>query len=124
LTKTPADFTEATCWAQGRRKLFELAEVARAPLTVEAVRRIDTIFDAERAIDGLPAEARLAVRQQRIAPLIAGSRPGCGRDAACCPATTNSPRRWITRCSARRFRLQSDFSEIPSGKKLNRLNRL
>jgi len=35
------------------------------------VRRIDVIFDAERAINGLPAEQRLAVRQQHIAPLVA-----------------------------------------------------
>jgi transposase len=59
------------CWAHGRRKLFELAELSRAPLAIEAVRRIDAIFDAERAISGLPVEARLAVRQQHIAPLVA-----------------------------------------------------
>ena len=57
--------------AHGRRKLFELAEVARPPLAIEAVRRIDAIFAAERAINGLPAERRLAVRQQHIAPLVA-----------------------------------------------------
>jgi transposase len=44
--------------------------VSRAPLAIEAVRRIDAIFDAERAINGLPAEARLTVRQQHIAPLV------------------------------------------------------
>jgi transposase len=44
--------------------------VARAPLAAEAVRRIDLIFAAERAITGLPAEQRLAVRQQEIAPLV------------------------------------------------------
>jgi hypothetical protein len=44
--------------------------VARAPLAAEAVRRIDMIFAAERAINGLPAEQRLAVRQQDIAPLV------------------------------------------------------
>jgi hypothetical protein len=55
----------------GRRKLFKLAEVARAPLAAEAVRRIDLIFDAEQAINGLSAERRLAVRQQDIAPLVA-----------------------------------------------------
>ncbi|WP_143018399.1 IS66 family transposase, partial [Belnapia rosea] len=35
------------------------------------VRRIDAIFAAERAINGLPAEQRLAVRGQQIAPLVA-----------------------------------------------------
>jgi transposase len=68
--RQPGPITEAACWAHGRRKLFELAELSRAPLAIEAVRRIDAIFDAERAINGLPAEARLAVRQQHIAPLV------------------------------------------------------
>ena len=68
--RQPGPVTEAGCWAHGRRKLFELAEVSRAPLATEAVRRIDAIFDAERAINGLPAEARLTVRQQHIAPLV------------------------------------------------------
>ncbi len=69
--RKPGPITEAGCWAHGRRKLFELAEVARAPLAVEAVRRIDAIFDAERTINGLPAEQRSAVRQRHIAPLVA-----------------------------------------------------
>lgn len=68
--RKPGSITEAACWAHGRRKLFKLAEVARAPLAAEAVRRIDLIFSAERAINGLPAEQRLAVRQQDIAPLV------------------------------------------------------
>ncbi len=71
LERKPGPITEAGCWAHGRRKLFELAEVARAPLAAEAVRRIDAIFDAERTINGLPAEQRLAVRQEHIAPLVA-----------------------------------------------------
>jgi transposase len=69
--RKPGPITEAACWAHGRRKLFKLAEVARAPLAAEAVRRIDAIFAAERAINGLPAERRLAVRQQQVAPLVA-----------------------------------------------------
>lgn len=67
----PGPITEAACWAHGRRKLFTLAEVARARLAAEAVRRIGVIFAAERAINGLPAELRLAVRQRQIAPLVA-----------------------------------------------------
>jgi transposase len=70
VDRQPGPITEAACWAHGRRKLFELAELSRAPLAIEAVRRIDAIFDAERAINGLPAEARLAVRRQHIAPLV------------------------------------------------------
>ena len=68
--RKPGPITEAGCWAHGRRKLFDLAQLARAPLAAEAVRRIDAIFDAERTINGLPADQRLDVRKERIAPLV------------------------------------------------------
>jgi transposase len=67
--RRPAPITEAACWAHGRRKLFVLADVAKAPLAIEAVRRIDAIFDVERDINGLAAEQRRAIRQVRVAPL-------------------------------------------------------
>ena len=69
--RKPGPITEAACWAHGRRKLFVLADVAKAPLATEAVRRIDAIFDLERDINGLPAVQRHAVRQVRVAPLVA-----------------------------------------------------
>ena len=69
--RQPGPVTEAGCWAHGRRKFFELAELGRTPLAVEAVRRIDAIFTAERDINGLPPEQRLAVRRHAIAPLVA-----------------------------------------------------
>jgi transposase len=68
--RQPGPIIEAACWAHGRRKLFVLAEVAKAPLAIEAVRRIDAIFDVERDINGLPATQRQAVRQVRVAPLV------------------------------------------------------
>ena len=68
--RKPGPIIEAACWAHGRRKLFVLADVAKAPLAIEAVRRIDAIFDVEREINGLTAEQRLAIRQVRVAPLI------------------------------------------------------
>jgi len=68
--RQPGPVTEAACWAHGRRKLFALAEVVKAPLAAEAVRRIDTIFNAERAINGVPAAERHALRQQTVAPLL------------------------------------------------------
>jgi hypothetical protein len=50
--RKPGPIIEAACWAHGRRKLFVLADVAKAPLAIEAVRRIDAIFDVEREING------------------------------------------------------------------------
>ncbi len=68
--RTPKPITEAACWAHGRRKLFVLADVAKAPIAVEVVRRIDAIFDVEREINGLAAGLRRDARQQRVRPLV------------------------------------------------------
>ena len=65
--RKPGRIVEAACWAHGRRKLFVLADVAKAPLAIEAVRRIDAIFDIEREINGQTADQRLADVLARIA---------------------------------------------------------
>src|SRR3954454_17342621 len=62
--RKPGPITEAACWSHGRRKFFELADLRKAPLAIEAVRRIDAIFAIEREINGLAAKQRLAVRQK------------------------------------------------------------
>ena len=69
--RVPGAITEAACWAHGRRKFFVLADVAKAPIALEAVRRIDLIFDVERDINGLEPVQRHAARQERVVPLVA-----------------------------------------------------
>jgi hypothetical protein len=49
--------------------------VRKAPLAVQAVRRIDAIFAIEREINGLAAAQRLAARQKRIMPLVDELKP-------------------------------------------------
>src|SRR5712671_1819988 len=44
--------TEAACWSHGRRNFFVLADTAKEPLALEAVRRIDEIFAIERDSNG------------------------------------------------------------------------
>jgi transposase len=61
---------EAACWAHGRRKFFDLARLTKAPIAAEAVKRIDVLFAIEREINGLAAQERLRVRQERSRPLI------------------------------------------------------
>jgi hypothetical protein len=56
--------------AHGRRNFFKLAELAKAPVAIEAVQRIDAIFDIERTINGQPIEQRCAVRQAQVASLV------------------------------------------------------
>jgi transposase len=43
-----------------------------ASLALEAVKRIDAIFDIEREINGLSADERLIIRRSRVVPLVAG----------------------------------------------------
>jgi transposase len=82
--RQPGSIVEAACWAHSRRKFFVLADIeanARrkaqrratapvSPIALQAVRRIDALFEIERSINGLPADRRLAVRRQRGAPLV------------------------------------------------------
>ncbi|MDI1286113.1 MAG: IS66 family transposase [Reyranella sp.] len=81
----PDTIREAACWAHARRKFFVLADIeanarrkargstsgAISPTALEAVRRIDALFEIERSINGLPADRRLAVRHEQAAPLVA-----------------------------------------------------
>ena len=68
--RKPGPIIEAACWAHGRRKFFELAELQKAPVAIEAVRRIDALFAVEREINGLPPDVRLAVRRTKSKPLV------------------------------------------------------
>lgn len=80
--RLPGPITEAGCWAHSRRKFFSLAEIAKAPLALEAVRRIDAIFDVEREINGLPAEQRLAVRKDQVTQLVSDLETWMRRERA------------------------------------------
>src|SRR3954469_11058035 len=58
-----------------RRKLYELAATSKAPIAAEAVRRIDRLFAVERDVARLSAEARLTVRRECSAPILADFEP-------------------------------------------------
>lgn len=69
---------EAACWVHARRPFFVMADLAEnarrkvqgkkpaviSPLALEAVRRIDALFEIERSINGETPERRRAVRQE------------------------------------------------------------
>ena len=56
--------------AEPERLLFGGELRWEAPIALEAVRRFDTIFDAEREFTGLSAEARHDARQRHVAPMV------------------------------------------------------
>lgn len=68
--RRPGPILEAACWAHGRRKFFDLAKLAKAPIAIEAVRRIDELFAIERAIAGKSPDERKATRQSLSKPLV------------------------------------------------------
>ena len=84
LGRKPGPILEAACWAHARRKFFVLADVAGSarraahgkapavlsPICLEAVQRIDALFDIERDINGHSAEERRTTRQTLSAPLV------------------------------------------------------
>src|ERR1700676_5188977 len=83
--RKPGPLLEAACWVHARRPFFAMADLAEnarrtaqgrtpgviSPLALEAVRRIDALFDIERSINGQSADRRRAVRQELSAPLVA-----------------------------------------------------
>src|ERR1700716_2133216 len=83
--RSPGTILEAACWVHARRPFFVMADLAEnarrraqgkkpaviSPLALEAVRRIDELFEIERAINGQSPERRRAVRQELSAPLVA-----------------------------------------------------
>jgi transposase len=82
-SRAQGPITPALCWAHARRQFFELADIATnarrgkkavaiSPIALEAVKRIDALFDIERGINGQSTEERLRVRKEKSASLLAG----------------------------------------------------
>ncbi|WP_445493353.1 IS66 family transposase [Rhodopseudomonas sp. RCAM05734] len=81
-SRSPGPITSALCWSHARCQFFELADIAAnarrgknapaiSPIALEAVKRIDALFDIERGLNGLSADECLRVRRQQSAPLLA-----------------------------------------------------
>ncbi|WFU65407.1 IS66 family transposase [Bradyrhizobium brasilense] len=79
--KKTLPITPAYCFAHARRGFFELADIEKnaregkkgkpvSPIALEAVKRLDALFEIERAINGCDADDRRAVRQEQSKPLL------------------------------------------------------
>ena len=119
--RKPAPILEAACWSHGRRKFFDLAKSGEPPIASEAVRRIDILFEIERAINGKTPEQRLAVRREKSGPMPI-SKSGCvssgpcsrqgmipqRRSTTCSTAGRRSPASWMMAASASRTTLPNE----------------
>jgi transposase len=112
--RKPGPIVEALCWSHARRKFFELADIAAntrrgkkatpiSPIALEAVKRVDALFDIERDINGFSVEKRLAARQERSAALVAAleawmraERAKLSRHAAVAKAMDYMLTRWVS----------------------------
>lgn len=83
VDRDPGPLTQALCWAHARRKFFVLADITAnarrrknaapiSPIALEAVTRINALFDIEREINGLAAGERLERRHRDSVPLAEG----------------------------------------------------
>ena len=82
--RSPGLIVEAACWVHARRPFFIMAdldenarrraagkkEIPLSPIAIEIVRRIDTLFEVERSINGKTADERRIVRQAQSKPLV------------------------------------------------------
>jgi hypothetical protein len=82
--RKPGPTREAACWVHARRPFFAMAdidenarrkasgkrEIPLSPIAIEVVRRIDALFEIERAINGKSAAERVETRQKQSRPLV------------------------------------------------------
>jgi hypothetical protein len=87
--------------ANARRTAQGKAPGVISPLALEAIRRIDALFEIERSINRQSAERRLSVRQELSAPLVADleswlreHRPKLSRGNDLAKATDYMLKRW------------------------------
>jgi transposase len=71
----PGPIVEAACWAHGRRRLFVLADLAKAPPAIEAVylAKIGDSFEARHRSAGQPHQFDIALGLA----LLAAASTGC-----------------------------------------------
>ena len=95
LDRNPGPILEAACWVHARRPFFIMADVAEnahrkaqgktpapiSPLALEAVCRIDALFEIERSINDQSAEQRPSCRSTIDCP----SSRNASADRACPP---------------------------------------
>jgi hypothetical protein len=109
-SRAEGPITSALCWAHARRQFFELADIAAnarrgknagaiSPIALEAVKRIDALFEIERGINGIAAAERLNIARSKARRCWRLWKLGCASSGLACRARPRSPSR-STICSS------------------------
>ncbi|MCG7509080.1 IS66 family transposase [Mesorhizobium sp. IRAMC:0171] len=64
------DIVLAACWAHMRRKFYDVAEATKAPIAMEALRRIGELYAVEADVRGQSPAHRLAARRNRSKAVV------------------------------------------------------
>ncbi|RWR05294.1 IS66 family transposase [Paenirhodobacter populi] len=62
--------TSVRCWAHARRKFHEALKATGSSLAGRVRSKIKKLYKIEKTASGLPAEARLAIRQEQSLPIL------------------------------------------------------
>jgi hypothetical protein len=92
-SRSQGAITAALCWAHARRQFFELADIAAnarrgknaaaiSPIALEAVKRIDALFDIERDINGCAPKSVCACARNKARPFWPLWKRGCVRSTS------------------------------------------
>ena len=80
-SRKPGPITEVASWSHARHNFFDLVRLAKAPIAIEAVKRIDELFAIEREINGLPHKSDFVCAMNVVVRLWLRSRLGCASNA-------------------------------------------
>lgn len=67
---TNRPMTSVRCWAHARRKFHETLKATGSGLAGRVRNMISKLYKIEKMVVGLPAEARLAIRQEKSLPIL------------------------------------------------------
>ena len=65
-----ARLVEVACWSHARRKLYDVHQATASPIAKDALEKIAQLFALEKAIRGQPPDRRLAIRLERVGPML------------------------------------------------------
>ena len=88
--------TLAFCWSHVRRGFYDLAK-AKAPIAMEALRRIAALYEIEERVRGKTPLTGWPLRQAESKPLVAELRSGSKRRSRHCPPAARRPKRSVMR---------------------------
>jgi len=75
LDRPEGGWTLVHCWSHVRRRFVKVLRSTASPIAEAMIRHIAGLYAVEKAMRGLPPEARLAARRKLSAPIVTAMKP-------------------------------------------------